>query len=125
MAKNVKIRFHSFLPGVGFDSSGNPKQGKTRVTGQISVTSYVKGGESLPARDLGLTTVDALSLRVADESGNASAQSLRAAVYVKSVNQFYLIDIASTGTPTEYAGARTETVEFVAEGDSAHDVELV
>lgn len=125
MASDVKIRFRSFLPGVGYDSSGNPKQGKTRVTGLIAVTSYAPGGEALSARDVGLTTVDAMVLRVADQTGNASAQNLREAVYVKSQNQFYLIDIASSGIPDEYAAARTESVEFVAEGDSAHDVELV
>lgn len=125
MAKNVKFRQVSFLPGAGYDSSGNPKQGKTRVTGLISVTSYAPGNESLSARDVGLTNIDVISLRVADETGNASAQNSREVKYVKSVGIFYLLDVASSGIPDEYAAARTESIEFVAEGDSARDVELV
>lgn len=125
MASDVKIRFRSFLPGVGFDSSGNPKQGKTRVVGSIAVTSYEPGAEALAARDIGLTAIDSIMLRVADETGNASAQNNRAVRYVKSVGQFYLLNVASSGVPDEYAAAATETLEFEASGDSAHDVELV
>lgn len=124
MATDVKIRFKSFLPGSGFDSSGNAKQGKTRVVGQIDVTSY-GSGEVLTPSDVGLANIDSITLRIADETGNASAQTHRQAVYVKSVQEFYLNEISSAGVPDQYAPAATETVEFVAEGDSAHDVELL
>ena len=124
MASDVKIRFRSFLPGAGFDSSGNPKSGKTRTVGEVNVTSYVSG-EPLTATDVGLANIDSITLRVADETGNASAQNHRQAVYVKSVEEFYLNLISSAGVPDQYAPAATETLEFVAEGDSAHDVELL
>ena len=124
MANDVKIRFRSFLPGAGFDSSGNPKQGKTRVVGEIDVTSYTPGGENLAPVDVGLSNIDWVELNVRDETGNASAQSIRSAVVVQSVNQFYLVVIEPAG-PNEYALAATETLDFVAEGDSAHDIELL
>lgn len=124
MANDVKIRFRSFLPGGGRDSSGNAKQGKTRVVGEISVTSYTKGGENLAPVDVGLTTIDAINLRVHDQTSHPSAQEQRQALYNQTNDQFYLITVSSAGVPIEYANAATETVEFVAEGDSAHDVEL-
>ena len=125
MASDVKIRFRQFLPGVGYDSSGNPKQGKTKVTGIISVTSYAPGNEALTPRDVGLTTIDFIQLRVSDETGHPNAQNERGVTYVKSVQQFYLLDVSSAGVRDERASGSTETVEFLAEGDSAHDVELV
>lgn len=124
MANDVKIRFRSFLPGAGFDSAGNPKQGKTRVVGQVSVTSY-ESGEPLSAQDVGLSSIDFMELNVSDATGNASGQNYRQALYVKSVGQFYLNTVSSAGVPDQYAPAATETLEFVAEGDSAHDVELL
>lgn len=124
MANDVKIRFRSFLPGAGFDSAGNPKQGKTRVVGQVSVTSY-GSGESLSAQDVGLASIDYIDLKVSDGTGNSSAQNYRQAVYVKSVGEFYLNTVNSAGVPDQYAPAATETLEFVAEGDSAHDAELL
>jgi hypothetical protein len=125
MAKNVKFRQVSFLPGAGYDSTGNPKQGKTRVTGIVSVTAYAPGNERLSARDIGLTNIDFINLRVSDETGHENAQSVREVNYVKSVGIFYLIDVSSGGVRDERASGATETIEFVAEGDSARDVELV
>lgn len=124
MASDVKVRFRSFLPGAGQDSAGNPKQGKTRVVGEIDVTSYERGEEALTAADVGLTAIDSITLRVANESGDTSGANKREARYDKSVGQFYLVDLSQAGVPTEYANAATETIEFVAEGDSAGDVEL-
>jgi hypothetical protein len=125
MARDVKVRFHTFLPGAGFDASGNPKQGKTRVVGEVDVTSYARGGEALSAIDVGLNTIDSLTLRVGDETGDPSATRRRQAIYSKSVSQFYLVDTTTAGVPNERADAATETVEFVAEGDSAADPELL
>jgi hypothetical protein len=129
MARNVQPRFRSFLPGAGFDANGNPKQGKTRVVGVISVTSYEGGsGESLKARDIGLSNIDFIQLRVSDEasgeySGGAPLQ--RNVVYSKSTGHFYLHNEALAGDKTGVANAGTETVEYVAEGDSIADVELL
>ena len=125
MANDVKIRFKSFLPGAGKDSSGNPKQGKTKVVGEIDVTSYARGGEDLDAIAVGLNTIDHINLRVADETGDPSGATERRALFDKSTSQFYLVNKGEGGTASEYAAAATETVEFVAEGDSANDVELL
>ena len=132
MAIDVKIRFRSYLPGGGFDSSGNPKQGKTRVIGQVDVTTYGGGsGEQFSAMDVGLTAIDSMQLRVADEnSGDLSdaiggaVAPIRAVTYTKSTGHFYLFDIDGDGDIGPSAAAGTEVLEFEAFGDSAHDVEL-
>ena len=130
MAIDVKTRFKSFLPGAGFDSAGGPKQGKTRVVGEIDVTSYSgQEGEPLKAIDLGLTTIDSITLRVGDETGSDQTTSLRSrgVVYSKSTGHFYLFDDDDSGAAfrrTGYVATATENLEFVAEGDGAGDVEL-
>jgi len=131
MANAVKIRFRQFLPGGGFDSDGDPKQGKQRVIGEVDVTSYSGGsGEPFVAQDLGLTVIDSIQLRVADENtGDLSAAAaggaapVRCVTYAKSTGHFYLY----TATSDEWVPvvtAATETLEFEAFGDSAGDVEL-
>lgn len=125
MANNVNIRFRSFLPGGGFDSSGDAKQGKTRVVGAVNVTSYSgEGGEPFSARDVGLSTIDSINLRVADAIQGDSTGTERQVLYAKSTGHFYLHTIDGAGAKTRVASAATETVEFDAMGDSAHDVEL-
>ena len=124
MASDVKIRFRSFLPGGGFDSSGNAKQGKTRVVGIVDVTSYAPGAEALAPSDIGLSAIDAISLRVSDATGDTGGNNERRAIYSKTAEEFYLVLTSQAGVPNEYAVAATETVEFDAFGDSAHDVEL-
>lgn len=129
MAKTVAIRSRSFLPGAGRDSSGAPKQGKTRVVGSISVTSYAGGGgEILKPRELGLAAADFVQLRISDEASgefSSGAPKTRAVVYSKSTGHFYLLNVAGTGAKSGVAKTSTETVEFVAEGDSVLDVELL
>jgi len=125
MASDITIRFKSFLPGAGKDASGNPKQGKTRVVGQIAVTSYTKGGEPLSPQDLTLTAIDAIHLRVKDEVGGPTGEDRRFAPYNQTDDLFYLVTISDVGQVDEYTAAATETVEFVAEGDSSHDAELL
>jgi hypothetical protein len=133
MAKTISTRFRSFLPGAGFDSSGSPKQGKTRIVGVISVTSYGGGdGEPLTATDIGLNNIDYVNLRVSDGNKGAMSASVgggiravRQVTYVRSTGHFYLYNIDSDGQLTPIAVAATETVEFDALGDSASDVELL
>jgi hypothetical protein len=133
MAIDVKPRFRSFLPGAGFDSSGNPKQGKTRVVGQVDVTAYSGGGgEPFNAVDIGLTTIDSITLRVADENSGAMSDAggvgsarTRHVSYAKSTGHFYLYFMDGAGSKLPGVGtADTETLEFDAFGDSASDVEL-
>ena len=124
MASDIKIRFRSFLPGGGFDSAGAAKQGKTRVVGSIGVTSYTVGGEALAPMDVGLSVIDAITLRVGDETGAPTGKHKRDVLYSQNVDKFYLTNTTAVGNVSEYAAAATETIEFVAEGDSAADVEL-
>lgn len=125
MAKSIKTRFRKFLPGAGFDSNGSPVQGKTRVVGLVDVTSYTGGaGEPLTPRDLGLTAIDALTLRVKNEVPGGDGKHSREAVYADDTERFYLVNVNAAGSRTHFAGAATAEVEFDAFGDSAHDVEL-
>lgn len=125
MASDIKKRFSSFLPGGGFDSAGNPKQGKTRVVGLIDVTSYAGGGgESLSAIDVGLSTIDSIKLRPVNEVPGGDGKHKREAVYASDSNTFYLLNVDAAGSRTHEAAAAAIEVEFVVEGDSAHDVEL-
>ena len=128
MTKTIRQTFRQYLPGGGRDILGNPKQGKTRVSGSINVTSYAGGeGEPLSALDLSLTTIDALTLRVADEASGAmtgTVPPIRQVVYTKSTAHFYLFTIDEEGDLLGMEAASTEVVEYIAEGDSAYDVEL-
>lgn len=125
MANDVKIRFRSYLPGGGFDSAGGAKQGKTRVVGEVDVTSYAgQKGEPFVPRDLGLTAIDSIALRVADACVDGGGGATREVNYSKSTGHFYLILVAANGSVTNVAKAQTETLEFDALGDSANDVEL-
>ena len=126
MAIDVKTRFKSFLPGAGRDASGDPKQGKTRVVGQIAVTSYSgEGGEPLSATDIGLSTIDAITLRVEDAMHGDSTGTEREVLFTKSTGHFYLHTVDAAGAKTQVAAAATENIEFDAFGDSADDVELL
>lgn len=124
MASDVYVRFRRWIPGAGYDSSGNAKQGKTQTWGVIDVTSYAPGAEALAAVDVGLSTIDAIYLRVADETGDPNGSTQRRALFDKSSSEFYLVEFGEAGQSNEYASGATETVEFVAHGDSAADVEL-
>ena len=126
MANDVKIRLKSFLPGAGFSSAGAAKQGKTRVVGTVSVTSYDgEEGEAFKAVDVGLSTIDALSIRVRDQiDGSFPGAKNRDVLYSQSTGHFYLLTRVATGVALGVVAGSTETLEFIAEGDSASDVEL-
>jgi hypothetical protein len=132
MTRVVRETFRQFLPGAGRDVLGNPKQGKTRVSGDINVTSYQGGeGEPLSAADLGLSRIDSVTLRCADENSGAmtavaggGTAPIRQVSYTKSVEIFYLYWVDSDGQIDGMDAADSEVVEYVAEGDSAYDIEL-
>ena len=126
MAHDVKPRFTAHLPGAGFDSSGSPKQGKTRITGLIDVTSYGgAAGEALDAIAIGLSSIDAITLRPVDEvPGTSGGTVKREAVFSVNTSTFYLVDITGAGSRSFVSSGSAVEVEFVAEGDSSHDVEL-
>ena len=126
MAHDVKPRFTAFLPGSGFDSGGNPVQGKTRVVGLIDVTSSSgSAGESLDAIDVGLITIDAITLRPVDEvPGTSGGTVKREAVYSATTETFYLVEIDGAGARTFVTSGTAVPVEFVADGDGSGNVEL-
>jgi hypothetical protein len=126
MAYDVYVRFKSFLPGGGYDSTGRPVQGKTNVRGVINVTSYTRGGETLRAQDVGLETIDSLDLELVEPftSPNPS-QNWRDVGYSSAAAQFYAWVEASSGAFAELAGASAFEVAFDAFGDAAHAPELL
>lgn len=123
MARTVKPTFKQWIPGAGRTPGGVPVQGKTRVVGRISVSSYVKG-ESLTPADVGLSAIDSIQLKVREQV-SGDALHVREVAYSPSAQQFYLFHRDDDGDVTGYAVAATEEIEFVAEGDSALDVELL
>ena len=127
MANDVRIRFRSFLPGAGFDGSGNAQQGKTRVVGTVTVTSYSgEEGEPFNPVDVGLVAIDALTLKVRDQmDGSFPGAKQRDVLYSTSTGHFYLLTRVATGVALGVVAGSTETLEFDAFGDSAHNVELV
>ena len=124
MARTIKTRVRSALPGSGFDSSGNAKQGKRRVSGSIAVTSYTAVGESLTASDLGLSTVDFISLKHEDEASGKDGQGGRFARYCFTSSDFYLVEEAGITGKTAIPTGTSHTVYFDAVGDALDGIEL-
>ena len=122
MARTIKTRVRSALPGAGFDSSGNAKQGKRRVTGSISVTSYTSAGESLTPADIGLSVIDFISLKHENESGATEGDQARFVLYNSASSDFYIVQTGGTGGFT--AAGATNTVLFDATGDALDGIEL-
>ena len=119
MSNTVQIRFRSFLPGSGFDSGGNPKQGKQEVRGKITVTNYSHGGESLAPADIGLTTIDYIDIKYDNAVGGNDGSQPRLVHYSHVDQQFYVLEAG-----VQIAATRDPVLSFSAFGDSAHDVEL-
>ena len=125
MSRTVKPTFKQWIPGAGRTAGGVPVQGKTRVVGRITLAAghpgTPGGGESLKPSDIGLSTIDYISLKVVEEMGNTVT---REAVYSASAQQFYVFEVLTTsGVYTD--ASNTSEISFVAEGDSVMDVELL
>jgi hypothetical protein len=123
MSNTVQIRRREALPGGGFDASGSPRQGKRKVTGQISVTSYAVGGESLPPSAVGLAAIDFISLRHNDQAASTQGKEPRLVNYNLSTQDFYISQITGTGSVGAATGS-SHTLQFIAEGDAQDGVEL-
>jgi hypothetical protein len=121
MSRTIQTRFKSALPGSGFDSSGAARQGKRRVVGQISVTAYGNVGESLTAADLGLATIDYISIRHSDQAAGKEGKEARVVLYNNTTSDFYIV--TNTGA-TVTAGGATNTLQFDAIGDALDAPEL-
>lgn len=122
MAIQFNETFRQYLPGAGKATDGSVKQGKTRVVGQIAVDTYTADGESLAPVQLGLSSIDAIQFRVRDETDRADGLSRTGVAYATDSEVFYLYSENSTGAKSTPSG--DFTVEVIAEGDSAFDVEL-
>ena len=123
MAKIVATRFRSSLPGSGFDAAGNAKQGKRKVVGAIAVTSYDTGGEPLSAADVGLSTIDMITIKHVNEATGGNGAAPRLVLYNYSTADFYIVqEVGATGF--DPATGTTHSLRFEALGDSADDVEL-
>jgi len=125
LARTVKPTFKQWIPGAGRTAGGVPVQGKTKVVGRITLSAGQPGspgeGEQLKPSDIGLSTIDHISLKVVEEHGNTVT---RQAVYSASAQQFYVFEILTTSGVYQDA-SNTSEVSFVAEGDSVMDVELL
>jgi len=125
MARTVKPTFKQWIPGAGRTAGGVPVQGKTRTVGRITLTAAAGGspgeGERLTPADVGLSTIDHISLKVVEEHGNTV---VRTAVYSASAQQFYVFEVLTTSGVFQDASSTSE-LSFVAEGDSVMDVELL
>lgn len=125
---DVYVRFRSFLPGGGYDSSGRSVQGKTNVRGRIT-TTYLKGGVNLSAEDLGLTALDDVTLTPEEPCPSADpSKATRRVYYSRAAGQFYIT--RNTGPETdrvevEESSGTTSNISFDAFGDSAHNAELL
>jgi hypothetical protein len=123
MARTIRTRVKSALPGAGFDSSGNAKQGKRRVNGAISVTSYTNVGESLTAPDLGLSAIDWISIRHEDQAAGTEGRGARVVNYCSSTSDFYILQTIGAGLEAAVTGS-THALQFDAVGDALDGIEL-
>jgi hypothetical protein len=123
MARTIKTRVKSALPGSGFDSSGNAKQGKRRVTGSLSVTAYGSGGESLTPADLGLSVIDWISIVHQDQAAGSEGRGTRTVNYCNSTSDFYILQTIGAGLEAAATGT-THALSFDAVGDALDGIEL-
>lgn|SRR3990167_11082416 len=119
MASDVKLRFKRPHPGSGFDSAGNPKQGKVEVVGRIEVTTYNQGGEDLKPQDLGLSVIDWIDIKHENQTGSSNGTDSRVVNYNLGVQQFYILE------NQQAANSGSHNLRFHATGDSASDIELL
>lgn len=126
MANTVQVRYRSYLPGAGFDSNGNAKQGKQEVRGVITVTNYIQGGEDLTPADVNLTNIDYIELVLQEPfEGNQSDKTVREIGYSVSAQQFYINTVIQAGDRVELGNTVNPVVMFNAFGDSVEAPELL
>ena len=123
MAKTVQILVRHRPNVGGFNIAGTPKQGKTMVWGQITISSYadVTTGEPLSPNDLGLTTVDYMHANVVSVQGTAIVNVEANTVYLYGTGALLVFEAAGDTLDA----ADTAVLRFFAVGDSANDVESI
>ena len=129
MAKTVQIRSRSWLPDAGYNSSGDPKQGKQRVVANVAVTSYTANGEPFVAKDVGLTTIDNINVTVVSVNDAATGTSATTSLWgdysysaglIRAGIFTYSSGIVTLNTSTQASVWRVEVI-----GDSAVAPELL
>lgn len=112
-----QILMQSRVLGGGFDTSGNPKQGKDFVVGRLLGT-YASAGVAVSAADLGLSTVDYVTFQVTNPAPSAAVDNEQA-FYDGTTLFIRNQDDGAT------LGDVAFTVQFLAVGDAQRDVELL
>jgi hypothetical protein len=110
-----KELFRSRVVGAGWDSSGNPVQGKDIVVGVLS-GAYVDGGIQMAATDMGLTTVDYVMFRVTTPAVDADG------AHEGAFNGSLLFIYDETSAEI---GATDFVTQYIAVGDGARQVDLL
>jgi hypothetical protein len=123
MTHTVKILHRSHIPGTaGFDASGNPKQGKVRVIGEIDITSYTAAGEVIKKYKMGVENVDVVKFESKEFVSTATLFRLFAYDRTNEKLIGYAVDTAG-GTGDELAPATTSSdlgiIAFEVIGDAA------
>lgn len=106
------------LVGAGFDSTGTPVQSKMRVWGELNVTSYTTGGETVSPADIRLETIDFINfdVRTVNDAGTEpAAANLLNARYINS-SQKVMIKLDEN---TEVTSTQDASVMFDAVGNFA------
>lgn len=123
MAYDIRVNFRTWIPGAGFNLSGVAVQGKQVAVGQIDVTSYTTGGETVNAQDLGLETVDAIVFdveRVNNANTEPAASNLLTAQYIRTTSKVMI----KLDENNEVSTTQDARLYFIAIGDSALAPEL-
>ncbi len=126
MAIDVRTFYRGTLAGQsiaagGVDSSGNAKNNKAVVIGDIDITTYTSGGEPVSAADLGLDSLDCILLEVVDVDAALPSTSVVHVVNYEYSAGLVLLWDGSGGTVVAGSNGR---VRFAAFGDSAAAPEL-
>jgi len=118
----LKITHRSHIPGTaGFDTSGNPKQGKMRVIGEYTEASYATGGSVVLRNKLGVSTVDIINFWVKGTLAGAGAASI-IAQYDDTNQKVFCLSVAATTAQVANA-TNLGVVKFEVIGDAAYPTE--
>lgn len=112
-----KILHRSYIPGtVGYDTSGNPKQGKVRVIGEYTDASYATGGTALALNKFGVSAIDNISFWV--KGFAPTALTVRVAFWDGANQKVFMNDIGAAAAETANA-TNVGVVRFEVVGDAS------
>lgn len=132
MAKDITIRFRQWIPGSGYNSAGDPVQGKQRVVGvsnTTTTTGWTAAGEPFTPKDIGLSTIDSITLVPVSANDAATLPDGTNGLTIEYdfTNQlvFYFTQVRATGVETSVVNGEAAVFRFDAIGDSATAPELL